>query len=95
MTIQMASGCFRLKSRFFDESKLVINKHRLAQTGQVSYPTVHKYIYREDLNGDYDIRAFSGEVLFAILHRGMGLTTEQMLDLRLGDVFEIVEEKVK
>lgn len=91
MANPMASGSFRLKSRFFDESKLVMSKHQLAQEQRLSYPTVHKYIYREDL-GEYEIRNFSGDVLFAILRRGMGLSVEQMLDLRLGDVFEVVEE---
>jgi hypothetical protein len=57
-------GTIRLRSAFFNESKLVMNKHRLSQAQGVSYPTLMKYISRG--NGDYDIRTFSGDVLFAI-----------------------------
>lgn len=92
---QVASGSVRLNSRFFDESKLVINKHRLSLTEKVSYPTVHKYIYRKDLNGDYNINKFDGDVLFAILVKGMGLSPKEIADLRFGDVFEIIEEPTK
>lgn len=88
---QVASGTVRLNSRFFDEDNLVINKHKLSQTEQVSYPTVLKYISNGEMNGDYDIRQFSGDVLFAILVKGMGLTPAQVAELKFGDVFEIIE----
>ena len=88
---EVTSGSVRLNRRFFDEKNLIINKHKLSQTEQVSYPTVLKYIYREDLNGDYDVRTFSGDVLFAILVKGMGYTPEEAAKLKIGDVFEFVE----
>ena len=85
MEQQVTSGFVRLNARFFDERKLKQNKHRLSLTEQVSYPTVHKYFSGED------IRNFSGDVLYAILVTGMGLTLDQASELRLGDVFEFVE----
>jgi len=89
---KVASGTFRLNGRFFDEKNLAMNKHQLALSEQVSYPTIHKYISRDDQEDAYDVRKFSGDVLYAILIKGMGYTAEQVRDLRLGDVFEIVEE---
>ena len=87
---QMTSGSFRLNRRFFEEKKLVINKHRLSLEEQVSYPTLLKYISSKDK--PYDIRTFSGDVLYAIMARGMGLTDDEIADLRIGDIFEIVDE---
>ena len=81
-------GTIRLKATFFDESKLVMNKHRLSQAQGVSYPTLLKYITRD--NGDYDIRTFSGDVLFAIF-TGMGYEKKDIEALKIGDVFEILE----
>lgn len=89
---QVASGTIRLNRRFFDEGNLVINKHKLSQTEQVSYPTVMKYITRKGAD-DFDIRTFSGDVLYAILITGMGYTPEDAANLRLGQVFEIVEDE--
>lgn len=89
---QVASGTIRLNRRFFDEGNLVINKHKLSQTEQVSYPTVMKYITKKDAE-DFDIRTFSGDVLYAILITGMGYTPEDAANLRLGQVFEIVEDE--
>jgi hypothetical protein len=89
---KVASGTFRLNGRFFDDKKLAMNKHKLALSEQVSYPTIHKYISRDEQGSAYDVRNFSGDVLYAILVKGMGYTAEQVRDLRLGDVFEIVEE---
>lgn len=88
---EVASGSFRLNRRFFDEGNLKINKHRLSQREAVSYPTIHRYVYREELGDEYDIRTFSGDVLYAILVTGMGYSPEEAANLRLGDVFEIFE----
>lgn len=88
METTVASGYVRLNGRFFNENKLIMNRHRLAQSEQVSYPTVLKY-----LGGDEDIRVMSGEVLYAILVKGMGYSIDELKNLPLGDVFEFVEEE--
>ena len=85
----VASGYVRLNGRFFDETKLKMNKHRLAQSEQVSYPTVLKYL------SDDDIRTISGEVLYAILVKGMGYSPEDLGNMTLSEVFEFVEETTK
>ena len=95
MVSTMASGTFRLNGRFFDEKKLIMNKHRLAQFERLSYPTVHKYIYKDDLHDNYDVRKFSGDVLFAILRHGMGYSVEEIKQLKVGDLFEVLEEASK
>lgn len=85
----MASGYLRLKGSFFDESKLLKNKHQLSQEERVSYPTVHKYL--SDRHNS-DISMISGDVLYAILVKGMGLSTKDVEDMRVGDLFEFVED---
>lgn len=89
---QVASGTIRLNRRFFDEGNLVINKHKLSQTEQISYPTVLKYLTRKSDADEFDIRTFSGDILYAILVKGMGITPDEVANLRIGDVFEIVED---
>lgn len=93
MTIQVANGSFRLNGRFFDEEKLKVNKHQLSQVERVSYPTILRYVTKDGESGEFDVRNFSGEVLYAIIVGGMGYSPDEAANLRLGDVFEIVEEK--
>lgn len=89
-TPTVTSGFIRLNRHFFDEGKLVINKHKLSLTEQISYPTILRYLAREG-ETDYDIRTFSGDVLFAILTKGMGYSQEELEGLTLGEVFEFVQ----
>ncbi len=83
----MASGSFRLNACFFDENKLKekgTNPHRLSLNERVSRPTILKYLRNED------VRNFSGDVLYAILVNGFGLSPDEIEDLRIGDVFELI-----
>jgi hypothetical protein len=83
----MASGTFRLNGRFFDRDKLAhndTNPHRLSLDERVSRPTILKYLQEAG-----EIENFSGEVLYAILVSGFGLTPEEIRELRIGDVFEV------
>lgn len=84
------SGTIRLNGRFFDASRLKMNKHQLSQTERVSYPTVLKY-----LGGDDNITMFSGEVLYALLVIGMGIDPDELSGMRFGDLFEVVEGETK
>lgn len=90
MTSTMASGYVRLNGRFFTEDKLKINKHKLSQTEQVSYPTVLKYLVSPGEEPKEEIKNISGDVLYAILVRGMGLTPAEIENMRVGDLFEVV-----
>jgi hypothetical protein len=83
----MASGSVRLNARFWSGENLKMNKHKLSQQGQISYPTVLKY-----LNTPSDVLAFDGGVLYTILVDGMGYSPEDAMKLNLGDVFEFVPE---
>jgi hypothetical protein len=83
----MASGSVRLNARFWSDENLKINKHKLSQQGQISYPTVLKY-----LNTPSDVLAFDGGVLYTILVDGMGYSPEEAKKLNLGDVFDFVPE---
>ena len=85
----VASGTIRLNGRFFDASRLKMNKHQLSQLERVSYPTVLKYL------GEDDINTFSGDVLYALLVTGMGIAPSELAGLRFGDLFEVVEGETK
>ena len=61
------------------------NVHKLALESKRSYPAVKSYVEDPDKN------RIDLDVLGSILVDGQGLTPEQMLNLRLGDVFEYVE----
>lgn len=80
----MASGRFRLNRRFFSEDKLKTNPHRLSLDEKVSRPTILRYL-RED-----DVDTFSGDVLYAILVGGFGMSREEIEQLTVGDLFEVV-----
>jgi hypothetical protein len=64
----------------------VPNGHQLSLRARVSYPTIDKYVNRAQF-----AFSVSTEAMAAILLDGIGLSPEQALDLRLGDVFELVE----
>ena len=82
----MSSGTFRLNGRFFNEDKLKMNMHRLSLEEKVSRPTIVRYLRDEDIDN------FSGEVLFAILTSGFGLSPDEIKELKVSDLFEIVSE---
>lgn len=85
----VATGSFRLKGRFFHGDKLRINKHKLSQQEGVSYPTLLRYLNQSD-DGASPIQNFSGEVLYAILVEGFGMSPQEIENLRVGDIFEVV-----
>ena len=80
----MTSGTVRLKGRELLE-KYGVSMYRVAADGGLSYPTVHKYLTRPD-----DVQHMSLDVLYGLL-RGVGLTSEQAAQLKLGDLFEFVD----
>ena len=82
-------GYIKLDAERFKERNLIVNMNRLSQDTHISYPTILKYVNRG--NSDYDVKVFSGEVLYAILISGLGFTPLELLDMTFGDVFDIVE----
>lgn len=61
------------------------NPHQLALRSNVSYPTVNKYV-----NNTESVDAIDAEVLCSILLNGVGLSKEQILEMKIGDLFEIL-----
>jgi hypothetical protein len=47
---KMASGTFKLNSRFFTRDKLKTNPHRLSLNEQVSRPTILRYLNEENID---------------------------------------------
>jgi len=64
----------------------VPNAHQLALRSGVSVPTVAKYINKPEKS-----ETITGEVLASILLNGLQLTEKQVLDLRIGDLFEFFD----
>ena len=63
------------------------NPHQLALKARVSSPTVLKYV-----NTPENVQVVDMAVLAALVTEGFGLTKRQALDLKLGDLFELVED---
>lgn len=81
----MAGWRLRLKgSRLLEIGSGAKNPHQLAMRSGVSYPTAQIYVHEADNIVKMDVK-----ILASMLIDGLGLTREQVLDLRLGDLFEI------
>ncbi len=63
------------------------NPHQLALKARVSSPTVAKYVNQPD-----SVQVVDMAVLASLITEGFGLTKRQALDLRLGDLFELVDD---
>ncbi len=79
--------------RFKGECMLAIGKgaknaHQLALRSRVSYPTILRYITMP-----HEIQAYDAMVLPAILIDGQGIAPEELLNMRLGDLFDLVDVK--
>jgi hypothetical protein len=62
------------------------NAHKLALRSQKSYPAIRGYIDDSDGRARIDL-----DVVTAILVDGLGFTYDQLLDLKIGEVFKLVE----
>lgn len=85
----MSAGKFRLKSRG-DILKLgkTPNVHQVSLRSGNSWQAVSKYLSESEdkREGMYSVDL---SILYGILTSGLGLTDEQALNLRIGDVFEV------
>jgi hypothetical protein len=64
----------------------VDNSHRLAMKSRVSAPSMGRWIKRPE-----KLQIIYLEVLYSVLRFGWGLTHKEILNVRLGDLFEIVD----
>lgn len=76
----------RLKKGLIKPKLVSKNTHKLSLKIGVSYTTTLKYINHPEGIEVLDLRIFAG-----MLTHGLGLTREQALDLRFGDVFDFEE----
>lgn len=68
------------------EMSKIPNAHQFSLRARISYPTIEKYVNRPE-----KIVQFDAAVMGQIVTDGLGLTIEQAKNLRLGDLFDIVE----
>ena len=62
------------------------NAHRLALRSRKSYPAIRGYIDGSDNKERIDL-----DVITAILVDGLGFTYDQVLDMRIRDIFKLVD----
>ena len=75
----------RLRPRFRQlADKRGVKKMHISQLSGVPYQTVQNYY-----NSGEDLKGLRLSTLYAFL-RGVGFTDKEILDLRLGDLFDIV-----
>ena len=83
----LANGYLRLKGsellKRYDK-----NLHRASQNGAFSYATVHRYIKHPD-----DVQAMNVRVLYGFLVEGLGLTPEELSQMKFGDVFDVIPDE--
>lgn len=85
---EMASGTFRPKIReLLDRYDKTL--YRAAKDGEVNYSTVHRW-----LNDPDAIERIEGKTLFGFL-RGLGLSLDEVNQLRLEDVFEFTPDDTR
>ena len=82
---EMANGTFRPKVQELLK-KYEKTLYQTAKDGAINYSTVHRWMKTPD-----KIDRVEGRVLFGFL-QGLGLTLEEVNELRLGDVFEFTPE---
>lgn len=75
-----------LKGKKLLEMSGTSNAHQFSLKAQMSYPTVEKYVNRPEKMVQFD-----AIILANLLTYGLGMNAEQAKELRLGDIFEIVE----
>ena len=75
---------FCLKGQAILEKSGLKNSHQLALRARISAPTASKFIIQPE-----NVKYLDTEVLARMLVDGCGLTPEQILDMRLGDIFEL------
>lgn len=73
-----------LKGRDILEKSGVPSVHQFGLRLRISATTATKYISAPE-----KVKAFDASILALIVTDGLGLTPEQALNLRLGDIFEI------
>jgi hypothetical protein len=63
------------------------NAHQLALNSHASASTIARYFSKPE-----DVKAMDFSILYRILRFGLSLTDRQIEAMRLGDVFQIVED---
>lgn len=78
------NGYFRLRGEGLLKEAGDIPLHRACRRAGVSYPTIHRYINGEDVNG------VSLPILYNFLTLGLGLSPSQLAEKKLGEIFDLI-----
>jgi hypothetical protein len=89
--VNMPTGVFRLKGSMILEAgkrKGIENIHQVSMRSGVSYPTAYRYIEKPE-----KVEAVSLRALYGVLVDGIGMSPEEIANMRLGDLFELVPDQ--
>lgn len=75
-----------LRSEYVREHRGDWNDKRISLKAGISYATMRRY-----LTGKFSLYEVNLKALGGLLIYGLGLSKEQAADLRLGDLFEIID----
>ncbi len=91
MEALVATRTFRLKGRVLDKmckSHGLKNPHQVSMRAGVSYPTIEKWLSEPE-----GIESIHMPSLAGILIGALGFKPEDVLKMRIGDLFEYVEDQ--
>ena len=80
----MGNKKFVLKGREIFARSGLPNTHQLSLQARISAQTAYKYVDKPE-----DIQAVDCSILASILLDGVGLSVEEVLNMRVGDLFEL------
>ena len=75
-----------LRSEYVREHRADWNDKRVSRLAGVAYATMRRYMTGKFAVHEVNLKAMGGLLIY-----GLGLTKEQAADVRLGDLFEIID----
>lgn len=75
-----------LRSEFIQGHRADTNDHRVSLRAGMTYTTMRRYLTGKVSPYEVNLKALGGLLIY-----GLGLTKDQAANLRLGDLFEIVD----
>lgn len=89
----MVNGAFRLKGQALlalGKLRGIENAHQIHLRSGVSWPTIYRYIENPD-----QVQSINLDSLAGFLIDGLGLSPDEVVGLKFGDVFEYVPSEKK
>ena len=86
------TGAFRLNGinlRTMSRRKGIKSINAVSRRSGISYPTTYRYFEKPE-----EVESISLRALYSFLTAGIGLTSDEIANMRLGDILEQVDQPV-